>query len=205
MISEIFLKIADNKTLSQTERVELQNFVDRTAKTEAAVSGWISPPYSPESPYIRSLRGTEAFFDFIPTEGIICVKSGGVSIPDDTQTTISFNSGSLSAYFQRTSGTIYIPHTSNLIACIGKAQFEFNTTGRRAVHVNRYTEEGTFQTGDTLVNLSAAVEDPTTVSWAATLYIPEVSGTHSFQMTVVQTSGGALSMEYMSASFFVVR
>lgn len=204
-IADIFLKMAEQQVLTPSEKIELQQFVDMTYKAEGAVNSWISSPNSPESPYIRSLKGLEAFFEFIPTEALFAVKSDDVSIPDDTETTINFSSGTTSTYFNRINGTIYIPHSSNLIAVVGKAQFEDNSTGRRAVHVNRYTEAGAFQVGDTLISLSASNTDPTTVSWAAVLYLPENSATHSLQFTVVQTSGGNLLMQYMSIGVFVVR
>lgn len=205
MISDIFLKMANQQPLSAAEKSELHSFIDRTSKVETAVSSWIGSPHSPESPYIRSLHASEGIFDFVPTEGIICVRSASVSLPDDTETTITFDSGTSSAFFTRTGGSIFIPHTLNLIAVVGKAEFEDNPDGRRAVHINRYTEAGVEQSGDTLISISASQDNATTLTWAVVLYIPENSETNGFQMTVIQTSGGALTMNYMTAGLFVVR
>lgn len=205
MVSDIFAKMADQVPLTPSEKTELQSFIDRTSRAESAVSSWISSPYSPESPYIRTLNGTEAFFDFVPTEGIICLRIEDTSINNNTETTISFSSGTRSSYFQRNSGTILVPHTSNIIGVIGKVEFEENAVGRRAIHVNRYTEAGTLQTGDTLASLSASVEDPTTLPFCMPIYLGENSGTHSFQISVIQTSGGALNMNYISVGIFVLR
>lgn len=166
------------------------------------VGGWIGADGQPNTRHIRARFG---YFDVPPIDGAYFVRSAAQSINDSTETVLAFGSSVDSEFFKFDGTTIRLGASSgHTLGIFGNVQWATNSTGRRAIHLNIYNINDTLLAGTTLHSFSAQSVD-TTFPFSGSYYLPDVYAAHHAKVTVIQTSGGALNMNYCDTNFFLVR
>jgi hypothetical protein len=204
LFDELLMRLARGEKLSETDLGELRLAALDIDRMRNIVGGWIG---SDGQPNVKAIRAERGRFEITPVEHIHVERISAQSIPNNTETPITFTGVSIgSEIFQGLSTQInFVANSSRVVGVMGTIQWAAASAGRRAIHANFYDSGGVQLYGTTLHSRLPTNIGSDTIPFSTTLPLLDFEGTEVIKLTCLQTSGGALDVEYFQAGLFLVR
>lgn len=202
VVGEILRKLAEGAALTPEEKVFLSGWGNASQQTNAIVSGW-----GGENPSFSSMYAETAEFGTLPMSYCRVTRSTDYSINNDTLTNIPFTSSQNGKYIKLdTTNTdriyVYIPQRARAIAMVGSVRFASNATGRRSAGYEAFDAGDVSLGGRTFFSQlpTGIAADTYALSEAAQF----TAGTAYIKFNALQTSGGALNVEFYRVGLYFV-
>jgi hypothetical protein len=204
--SRLLEKLGRGQRLSEAEIFELRLHAQAIEETKSAVKGWLKPGTT--NPVFQTMSAGEGHFSYSPVDGMFLTRSVAQTIPDDTITTVEFDSTTPNTNILLSSGVdgrLQVARSHELIAAIGAVHWEANGTGLRSVHLDLYDQDDVGITGYVLHNMQPSGSFADILPFSGGVYIPGVDNIKYLRLTVRQTSGGDLDLNDCRLFLFALR
>ena len=159
-------------------------------------------------PTFQTLRARHGDFEVAPIDAIIAERSLAQSIPNNTITDISFQARTPNTKtFSTVPGDdtrVNLLQARGALGVFGTVQWATNGVGRRGVHLDIYDQFNTKLSGATLHSLLPTGIASDTIPYAGYFITASAPKGAYLRFSVVQTSGGALNMEFFRGGLFAL-
>jgi hypothetical protein len=202
----IFDKMANNIPLSETEKRNLERFAIQSDKSNSVIDFWLQNGST--SPNFGEIRATTGLFDVAPLDALSMQFESSLSVPHNTETSIPWETTTIGTRIlsldEDNPDRIKVHYEGRTLGVIGSTEWANNGAGRRAIHLNAYNKDDTLLYGYTLHSMKPTGVDIDTLPFASFIKINKVKKVSYFKITVIQTSGGSLSLGFARIGFFTV-
>lgn len=190
--------------LSGQERDFIVRELNELGDREEKYRSWLS--VTDNEINLQNLRAEKGWFGITPLDFQLIYRNTAQSIPNNSETAISFNTvEAMSDTFRVEGEKIYVRYTGRIICALGKIQWAANATGRRALTLGAYNPAGTLLQGQTLHSFKPHGTLADTFPFATVFILKDFVETGYLQFKAFQDSGGNLNMDYFIGGLFLLR
>ena len=202
-LDDLMDKLARGRTLNAIEISKLRDEMRALEDVKILAKGWATAGSA--NPSFFSMSARTGKFDVTPLDFIRIQRTSAQSIPDNTETVLQIVADKSDTFVAVGSAIQCHVSSSRIICVVGTIQWAAAAGGRRAAHINLYDASDALLYGSTLHSRLPTNILADTIPFAATFFVKDVEGAESIKLTCLQSSGGALNMNYFSAGLFLVR